>query len=77
MLSIQKQFRIILMCIIALVLALSISAYIALDRLVTKNTVSYAKNTTQKFEGEINYLFKRIDAIFNSLLFDRDRKSVV
>lgn len=72
MLSIQKQFRIILMCIIALVLALSISAYIALDRLVTKNTVSYAKNTTQKFEGEINYLFKRIDAIFNSLLFDRN-----
>ena len=71
-LSIKKQFQIILGCMAALCLILSIVSYTALDHLLLKNAASYARNTSQKFDGEINYLFQRIDSIFNTLLFDRN-----
>ncbi|WP_455615760.1 cache domain-containing sensor histidine kinase [Eisenbergiella sp.] len=71
-LSIKKQFQIILGCMAALCLILSVVSYTALDRLLLKNAASYARNTSQKFDGEMNYLFQRIDSIFNTLLFDRN-----
>ena len=71
-LSIKKQFQIILGCMAALCLILSVVSYTALDRLLLKNAAAYARNTSQKFDGEMNYLFQRIDSIFNTLLFDRN-----
>lgn len=71
-LSIKKQFQIILGCMAALCLILSVVSYTALDRLLLNNASSYARNTSQKFDGEMNYLFQRIDSIFNTLLFDRN-----
>lgn len=71
-LSIKKQFQIILGCMAALSLILSIVSYTALDRLLLKNAAAYARNTSQKFDGEMHYLFQRIDSIFNTLLFDRN-----
>ena len=69
-LSIKKQFQIILGCMAALSLILSVVSYTALDRLLLKNAAAYARNTSQKFDGEMHYLFQRIDSIFNTLLFD-------
>ena len=71
-LSIKKQFQIILGCMAALSLILSVVSYTALDRLLLRNAAAYARNTSQKFDGEMHYLFQRIDSIFNTLLFDRN-----
>lgn len=69
-LSIKKQFGIILTGLITLTFLLSVLSYVSIDRLLVKNASAYAQNTSQKFDGEIRYLFQRIDSIFNSLLFD-------
>ena len=50
-LSIKKQFQIILGCMAALSLILSVVAYTALDRLLLRNAAAYARNTSQKFDG--------------------------
>ena len=44
-LSIKKQFQIILGCMAALCLILSVVSYTALDRLLLKNAAAYARNT--------------------------------
>ena len=51
-LSIKKQFQIILGCMAALCLILSVVSYTALDRLLLKNAAAYARNTSQKFDGK-------------------------
>jgi len=70
--SIKKQFKIILACLLVLCFALATISYMALDNLMVKNATAYARNTAQKFDGEMQYLFKRIDSIFTSLLFDQN-----
>lgn len=72
MLSIKKQFKIILVCLIVLCLALAILSYIALGNLMIKNAMSHAQNTSQKFNDEMQYLFKRVDSIFTNLMFDEN-----
>lgn len=52
-LSIKKQFQIILGCMAALSLILSVVSYTALDRLLLRNAAAYARNTSQKFDGEM------------------------
>lgn len=69
---IQKQFQIILCCLITIGLLLSSLCYILLDRLMTQNASAYASNTAHKFYSEMDFLFARIDSIFNSLLFDEN-----
>lgn len=71
-LSIKKQFQIILISMAGLCLILSVVSYTALDRLLLKNAAAYARNTSQKFDGEMYYLFQRIDSVFNAMLFDKN-----
>jgi two-component system sensor histidine kinase YesM len=72
LLSIKKQFKIILACLLALYLVLAMLSYITLDHLMVKNSTEYAQNTSQKFNREVQYLFKRVDSIFVNLLFDQN-----
>lgn len=69
---IQKQFQIILCCLIAIGLFLSTLCYRVIDNLMTENAAAYSYNTAHKFYSEVEFLFNRIDAIFNSLLFDEN-----
>ena len=39
---------------------------------MTQNASAYASNTAHKFYSEMDFLFARIDFIFNSLLFDEN-----
>lgn len=67
---IMKQFRFVLYCLLALGLVLASLCYQAIDSLTMKNAQAYAANTAEKFNAEVEFLFERIDALSNSLLFD-------
>ena len=67
---IKKQFHFVLYCLLAVGLALSVLCYSVIDKLMMKNAESYASHTAQKFNSEIEFLFERMDALSNSLLFD-------
>lgn len=76
-LSIKKQFHIILTGLISLTVLLSVLSYTSIDRLLIKNSTAYAQNTAQKFDGEIRYLFRRIDSVFSSLLSDQNIENLL
>lgn len=67
---IMRQFRFVLYCLLALALLLALLCYRAIDNLAMKNAQAYAANTAEKFNAEVEFLFERIDALSNSLLFD-------
>lgn len=69
-LSIRKQFKLILCGLLTVGLLVAGLSYAAIDNLLTKNSAAYAQNTVERFNGEIAYLFKRVDTIFTNLLFD-------
>lgn len=69
---IRKQFRVVVCCLLAVGVLLSLLCYMVIERLVTKNAATYAESTTQKFNLEIEFIYKRVDAMFNSLLFDKN-----
>ncbi|MEG1925600.1 MAG: hypothetical protein RR415_07620, partial [Ruthenibacterium sp.] len=68
--SIRKQFRAILIGLVLLCLLLGGICYTAMDYLMTQNAAFYAQSTTQRFTSEVKYLYRRVDAMFNFLLFD-------
>lgn len=68
----RKQFHMVLCCLLAVGVLLSCLCYTVIERLITKNAATYAQSTTQKFNLEVEFLFKRADALFNSLLFDKN-----
>lgn len=70
--KIKKQFSFVLCCLLTMGLVLSSMGYFVIDRLMTKNALAYTQSTAQKFNLEIEYLFKRVDAMFSSLLFDEN-----
>ncbi len=70
--SIKKQFQLILSCLLSLCLILGALSYIVVNSLMTKNATAYAQNTAQGFHVEMQYLCKRVDAIFTNLLFDQN-----
>lgn len=70
--TIEKQFRMVLYCLLAMGVLLSCLGYMAIERPMTKNAAVYAQSAAQKFNLEVEYLFKRVDALFNSLLFDQN-----
>ena len=63
---IMKQFRFVLYCL----LALALLCYRTIDDLMMENARAYAANTAEKFNAEVEFLFERVDALSNSLLFD-------
>lgn len=67
---IKKQFRTVLCCLLALGISLSCLGYVAISRSLTKNAAVYAQSAAQKFNLEMEYTLKRVDALFRSLLFD-------
>lgn len=69
---IKEQFHIVLYCLLAMGLILSLLGYIAIERPMTKNASVYAQSATQKFILEMEYICKRVDALFNSLLSDEN-----
>lgn len=67
---IMKQFRFVLYCLLALALVLALLCYRTIDDLMMENARAYAANTAEKFNAEVEFLFERVDALSNSLLFD-------
>lgn len=69
---VRQQFRTVLGCLAAIVIFLASFYYAIADSITMKSNVSYAQSTAQKFNSEIGYLFKRVDAMFNSLMMDQN-----
>lgn len=67
---IKKQFRTVLFCLLAMGITLSCLGYVAIERPLTKNAAVYAQSAAQKFNLEMEYILKRVDALYSSLLFD-------
>lgn len=65
--DIMNQFRLVLRCLIVMGIILSLLCYTIIGRLMTKNSSAYAQSTAQQFDVEVQYLFDRVDALFNSL----------
>lgn len=70
--AIRKQFRAVLCCLLAVGVLLSCLCYTVIERLITKNAAIHAQSTAQKFNAEVEFLFERVDALFSSLLFDKN-----
>lgn len=70
--TIETQFRMVLCCLLAMGVLLSLLGYVAIERPMTKNAAIYAQSAAQKFNLEVEYVCKRVDALFNSLLFDQN-----
>lgn len=70
--DIMNQFRLVLRCLIVMGIILSLLCYTIIGRLMTKNSSAYAQSTAQQFDVEVQYLFDRVDALFNSLLFNEN-----
>lgn len=68
----KKQFHMVLFCLLAMVILLACLGYIAIERPITKNASVYSQSSAQKFNMEMEYICKRVDALFNSLLFDKN-----
>ena len=75
--SVLKQFHFVIICFIALGIGLFALSYSVIDRLITANASAYAKSTAEKFENEVNFLIKRADTIFTTLLFDNNIESLM
>lgn len=75
--KIMKQFRLVLCCLLAMGVILSGLCFVAIERLMTRNAIAYAQSTAQKFNLEIEYLFDRVDALFNDLLFDKNIEQIM
>lgn len=73
----MTQFRLVLCCLLALGLALSALSYTVIQRLLEKNSQMYAQSTAQKFDLEVEALFDRVDALYNSLLFNENVESMM
>ena len=70
--KIMKQFRLVLCCLLAMGVILSILCFAVIERLMTSNAAAYAQTTAQRFNLEVEYLFERVDGMFNDLLFDEN-----
>lgn len=70
--TIMEQFHFVLYCLLAMGLFLSLLSYCVMNTLISKNTEIRAQNISQKFNSEIDHLFKRADTIFINLLFDKN-----
>ena len=68
--SVQKEFRMVLVVLLTVSFLLSLVAYAVIDRLLSKSAAAYAQNTAQKFCSEVQYLFERMDSLSTQLLFD-------
>lgn len=70
--KIMKQFRLVLCCLLAMGVILSVLCFVVIEQLMTSNAAAYAQTTAQRFNLEVEHLFKRVDAMFNDLLFDEN-----
>lgn len=70
--TIKQQFHMVLCCLLAMGIVLACLGYIAIERPMTKNASVYAQSAAQKFYSEMEYVCKRVDALFSSLLFDQN-----
>jgi two-component system, sensor histidine kinase YesM len=68
--SIKRQFKFILYCLISLTLVFFILYYGYVYRLMTKSARTYAQNTANRFDAEIQYIIRRADSILVNLMFD-------
>ena len=75
--SVLKQFNFILCCFLVLGIGLFLLSYNVIYGLMIKNASSYAKSTAEKFESEVDFLIKRADTIFTSLLFDNNIENLM
>ena len=75
--SVLKQFHFVIICFIVLGIGLFALSYSVIDRLITANASAYSKSTAEKFKNEVNFLVKRADTIFTTLLFDNNIESLM
>lgn len=75
--KIMKQFRLVLCCLLIIGIGLSLLCYTVMERLITKNSAAYAQTTAQRFNIEVEYLFDRVDSLFNTLLFNENLERIM
>lgn len=68
--SIKKQFIFILTVMILLSSILGIFAFINTKKQLEINAEEFAHNTSNHLYNEMEYLYKRVDTLFNSMLMD-------
>lgn len=70
--SILKQYLHIVTCLLSLTLLLSVWGYNYIYRIMSENAASYARETAQSFDAEIQYIVRRADSILVNLMFEPD-----
>ncbi|MFU0800704.1 MAG: histidine kinase [Xylanivirga thermophila] len=75
-LKIKAQFKIILICIIIACLGIGMFTFFAVKNLLVKNAATYSQNISQKFNSEIDYLFSKVNSIYDYLQFNQNIEQI-